>query len=117
MVDGTPFDATAGYKLRFAASELPPARAFWSLTMYNDAQRFAANSIGRYAIGDRDPLQFGPDGSLTLYIQRESPGTERETNWLPTPESGGFTMNLRMYWPEARALDGRWAPPPVKRIG
>jgi hypothetical protein len=84
--------------------------------MYNDRQLFAANPIGRYAIGDRDPLQFGPDGTLTLYIQRVSPGTERETNWLPTPQTGGFSMNLRIYWPEARALDGRWAPPPVKRI-
>ena len=117
MVDGTPFDSAARYELRFAASELPPARAFWSLTMYNDRQLFAANRIGRHAIGDRDPVQFGPDGSLTLYIQRESPGTERESNWLPTPQSGGFSMTLRIYWPEGRALDGRWAPPPVKRIG
>ena len=117
MADGTPFESAGRYELRFASSELPPAHAFWSLTMYNDRQLFAANPIGRYAIGDRDPLQFGPDGTLTLYIQRVSPGTERETNWLPTPQTGGFSMNLRIYWPEARALDGRWAPPPVKRIG
>jgi hypothetical protein len=117
LADGTPFDSGARYELRFASNELPPARAFWSLAMYNDRQFFAPNPIGRYAIGDRDPLQFGADGSLTLHIQRVSPGTERESNWLPAPPSGAFTMNLRIYWPEARALDGRWAPPPVKRIG
>ena len=117
MPDGTPFDSAGRYELRFAASEIPPARAFWSLTMYNDRQFFAANPLGRYAIGDRDPLHIDADGSLTICIQRTSPGAERESNWLPTPERGGFSMTLRIYWPEARALDGSWAPPPVTRVG
>jgi hypothetical protein len=85
--------------------------------MYNDRQLFADNPIGRYAIGDRDPLRFDSDGSLMLYIQRESPGRDKESNWLPTPKQGAFTMTLRLYWPEPAALDGTWAPPLVKRVG
>ena len=74
-------------------------------------QFFAANPIDRYAIGDRDKLAFNPDGSLDLYIQRESPGKDKESNWLPAPASGPFTMNLRLYWPKAQVLDGTWTPP------
>jgi hypothetical protein len=96
--------------------QIPPVRAFWSLTMYNDRQLFAENPINRYAIGDRDDLVFNPDGSLELYIQREYPGEDRESNWLPAPASGHFTMNLRLYWPKSEVLDGSWAPPAVKRV-
>jgi hypothetical protein len=116
MADGSPFDSDAKYELRFPHSALPPVRAFWSLTMYDDRQLFADNPIGRYAIGDRDPLHFDSDGSLMLYIQRESPGRDKESNWLPTPQRGAFTMNLRLYWPEPAALDGTWAPPLVRRV-
>lgn len=83
--------------------------------MYNDRQFFADNPINRYAIGDRDKLTFNDDGSLTLYIQRESPGQDKESNWLPAPKEGPFTMNLRLYWPKPAALDGTWAPPAVKQ--
>lgn len=104
------------YVLRFNKDQIPPVRAFWSLTMYDDRQLFTENPIGRYAIGDRDKLQFGPDGSLEIYIQRESPGKDKEANWLPTPAKGQFSMNLRLYWPEAKALNGSWVPQPVKRV-
>jgi hypothetical protein len=100
--------------LRFTKEQLPPVRAFWSLTMYDERQLFAANPINRYAIGDRDSLKFNADGSLDLYIQRESPGPGRESNWLPAPAKGAFTMNLRLYWPKPEVLDGTWSPPPVK---
>jgi hypothetical protein len=86
----------------------PPARAFWSLTMYDERQPFAANSINRYAIGDRDKLAFNADGSLDLYIQRASSGSDKESNWLPAPSKGMFTMNLRLYWPKPEALTGAW---------
>lgn len=114
--EGKPLRSDQRYTLRFSKDQLPPVRAFWSLTMYDERQLFTANPIGRYAIGDRDKLQFGSDGSLELYIQRESPGKDKEANWLPTPATGQFSMNLRLYWPEAEALDGRWTPQPVKRL-
>ena len=116
MADGSPFDAEAKYEVRFPHNGLPPARAFWSLTLYDGRQLFADHPTGRYAIGNRDPLRFDSDGSLMLYIQRESPGRGMESNWLPTPNQGAFSLTLRVYWPEPAALDGKWAPPLVKRV-
>jgi hypothetical protein len=115
--DGAPFSSDKRYVIHFDKSQIPPVRAFWSLTMYNDRQLFAGNPIDRYAIGDRDNLAFNPDGSLTLYIQRDSPGPDRESNWLPAPASGTFTMNLRLYWPKSEVLEGSWSPPPVRAVG
>jgi hypothetical protein len=114
--DGKPFSSDQRYAIHFEKNQLPPVRAFWSLTMYDDRQLFAENPLGRYAIGDRDKLAFNPDGSLDLYIQRQSPGKDKESNWLPAPKSGGFTMNLRLYWPKDNVLDGSWSPPSVKRL-
>jgi hypothetical protein len=114
--EGKPFDSAKKYVLHFTKKQVPPVRAFWSLSMYNDNQAFADNPIDRYAIGDRDPLKFNKDGSLTIYIQRESPGKDKERNWLPAPKSGGFSMNLRLYWPKPAALDGTWQPPPVTPV-
>lgn len=114
--DGEPFDSGVNYVLHFAKGQMPPVNAFWSLTMYDDRQFFIDNPINRYAIGDRDALKFDPDGSLDLYLQRESPGPDMESNWLPTPKSGGFSMNLRLYWPKPAALEGTLTPPPVKRV-
>ena len=91
-------------------------RAFWSLTMYNDQQFFAANPINRFAIGDRDALVYNADGSLDLLIQRDTPPADQQANWLPAPAAGKFTMNLRLYWPKQTALDGSWTPPAVKRV-
>ncbi|CAH1692725.1 conserved exported hypothetical protein [Hyphomicrobiales bacterium] len=114
--DGQPFSSDRRYVLHFAKGQIPPVRAFWSLTMYDERQLFTENPINRYAIGDRDKLTFNTDGSLDLYIQSESPGKDKEANWLPAPKSGSFTMNLRLYWPKAEATNGAWAPPPVKRL-
>ncbi|MFG1466619.1 DUF1254 domain-containing protein [Xanthobacter sp. DSM 24535] len=113
--EGRPFDSAKRYVMHFAKEQLPPVRAFWSLTMYDERQLFTENPLDRYAIGDRDKLVFSPDGSLDLYIQRESPGKDKEANWLPTPKSGTFTMNMRLYWPKAEVIEGSWSPPPVKR--
>lgn len=114
--DGKPFDSGNEYEIQLSKERIPPVRAFWSLTMYNDNQAFADNPLDRYAIGDRDDLKFDPDGSLTLYIQRNSPGKEKESNWLPAPRSGGFSLNFRLYWPKGEARDGSWKPPVVKRV-
>ena len=115
--DGKPFDSDAKYVLHFPKDKIPPVRAFWSLTMYNDKQLFTDNPLNRYAIGDRDKLKFDNEGSVTLYVQRDSPGKDKESNWLPAPKNGNFTMNLRLYWPKPAALDGTWKPPAVKRGG
>jgi hypothetical protein len=111
--DGRPYDSGKKYVVHFAKGQFPPVRAFWSLTMYDERQFFTANPIDRFAIGDRDKLKLNADGSLTLYVQRESPGADKESNWLPAPKQGGFSMNLRLYWPKPAALDGTWAPPAV----
>jgi hypothetical protein len=113
--DGKPFSSDNRYVLHFTKEQIPPVRAFWSLTMYDERQLFTANLINRYAIGDRDKLRFNADGSLDLYIQRVSPGSANESNWLPAPAQGEFTMTLRLYWPKAEALDGTWAPPVVQQ--
>jgi hypothetical protein len=91
------------YVLRFEAGELPPANAFWSLTMYDEQGFQVPNPIDRFAIGDRDALQFGEDGSLELYVQHQTPGPDREANWLPAP-AGAFQPMLRVYSPKPEAL-------------
>jgi hypothetical protein len=113
---GMPLDSAGRYTIRFDKGKAPPVRGFWSLTMYDKRQLFAANPINRYAIGDRSDLQYNADGSLDLYLQRESPGKDKERNWLPTPADGPFSLNLRLYWPQPEVAAGRWAPPPVRRV-
>jgi len=112
--DGAPVSGDHDYLCHFPAAELPPADAFWSITMY-DAHGFqAANPINRFALGDRDELAYNRDGSLDIYIQHASPGPDRESNWLPAPP-GLLGITMRVYAPRAEALDGRWNPPPVRR--
>jgi hypothetical protein len=89
--------------------------AFWSVTAYDKDGYFISNSINRYAIGDRDPLKFNPDGSLDLYIQSENPGLDRQSNWLPAG-NGPFNLTLRLYWPKPPILDGSWHAPPVEEV-
>ncbi len=114
--DGRPVVAENLYVLHFNKSEIPPAGAFWSLTMY-DAEGFqVANPLNRFAIGDRDALKYNDDGSLDLYVQHESPGADRESNWLPGPKSGPLGLTLRLYAPKAEALNGAWNPPAIRQV-
>lgn len=114
--DGKPLDSADRFVLHFDKGTLPPVRAFWSLSLYNEQQFFADNPINRYAIGDRDKLDFNADDSLDIRVQRERPHGEGEANWLPSPASGTFSLTLRLYWPGADAVDGTWVPPPLKRL-
>lgn len=114
--DGKPLDGANRYVLHFDKGKTPPADAFWSLTMYDDKGFQVPNTINRFAIGDRDKLKFNEDGSLDIYIQPESPGADKESNWLPAPKSGAIGPTLRIYSPRTEALNGTWTPPPLMRI-
>jgi hypothetical protein len=111
------YEGEHNYTLRFAKGELPPVKGFWSLTMYDEAMFFVANPINRYSMSLRTNPKFEADGSLVIYIQNESPGADKEANWLPSPK-GKFHLMLRLYWPDEdnpSILDGSWVIPPVKR--
>lgn len=103
------------YKLHFAKGEVPPADAFWSLTMYDSEGFLIESAINRYSIGDRNKLTFNQDGSLDIIIQKEEPSDNVE-NWLPAPE-GDFALTLRVYLPEERLLNGQWVLPAVEKSG
>jgi hypothetical protein len=111
-------DGSHKYALRFAPGQLPPVNAFWSLTMYSSpASLLVANPINRYLVNSPMLPQFtrDADGGLTLIVQNESPGTNKEANWLPAPK-GPFVMYMRLYWPKDEALTGKWIAPPLKRV-
>ncbi|WP_259460877.1 DUF1254 domain-containing protein [Paraburkholderia sp. BL23I1N1] len=112
---GHPLDGINRYQLHFERNALPPARTFWSLTMYDSKGFFVENPIRRYAIGDRNGLHFNQDGSLDLWIQRQQPETERSSNWLPAP-AGPFKLYMRIYDPKPEVLENRWVPPVIQRI-
>jgi len=110
-----PLSGTHKYVLHFTKQQLPAVNGFWSMTMYNSQQFFVENPIQRYAIGDRNDLQYNEDGSLDIYVQHESPGAALESNWLPAPE-GEFNLIMRLYWPKESVLDGSWVPPAMERV-
>ena len=110
---GKPYDGRNRYTIHFDSDELPPVNGFWSITMYDSEGYMVENPIKRYAIGDRDELKLNEDGSLDIFIQHESPGKDREANWLPAP-ADDFNLVLRLYWPKMEILTGEWNPPPVQ---
>ncbi|MDH4045764.1 MAG: DUF1254 domain-containing protein [Gemmatimonadota bacterium] len=112
--DGEPYDGSHDYVLHFDADALPPANAFWSLTLYDGEGFQVPNAINRFALGNRDPLPYNPDGSLDLLIQHAAPGADSEGRWLPAPK-GAFNLCLRLYDPRPSALDGSWVPPAVRK--
>jgi hypothetical protein len=115
--NGQKLNGANAYTLRFAAGDLPPVNAFWSLTMYEmPASLLVANPINRYLINSPmlPQLKRDADGGLTLYVQHDSPGKDKESNWLPA-SSGPFTMFMRLYWPKTEALNGNWKAPLLQR--
>lgn len=105
------------YRLRFTTEQLPPARAFWSLTAYTEQGYLVNNPARIYSVGHQVPVVPGPDGVLELAIQTDNPGPSvPQGNWLPIPESGKFRLSLRLYVPDSRTFDGRWQPPALTQV-
>jgi hypothetical protein len=116
---GETYDGTKHrYVMHFAKGQLPPANAFWSLTLYDPDFFFVPNALDRYELSPRNQLVTNADGSIDLYFQADSPGKGKESNWLPAPK-GKFSLVLRIYAPRTAPpsiLDGTWKPPPVERV-
>ena len=112
---GKPLDGANKYTLHFDKGAWPPVNAFWSITLYDSDGFQVANALNRFAVSSYMPFKVNADGSLDLYFQNESPGEEKEVNWLPAPR-GPFNVCMRLYGPKAEALTGRWNPPPVVKV-
>jgi hypothetical protein len=112
--EGNPLSGGNSYILHFEKNEIPPADAFWSMTMYDVDGYAVPNELNRYTISSWMPLKYNADGSLDVYVQRNNPGADKQSNWLPGP-TGSFGITMRLYAPRPEALDGTWSPPAVKR--
>ena len=112
---GKPLDGGGAYVLHFDKDTMPPADAFWSVTLYDDAGFQVANSLNRFAVSSWMPFKYGSDDSLDLYIQNATPSTDNEANWLPAPAKGPFNLTMRLYAPKSDALTGKWNPPLVTK--
>ncbi len=116
--EGHGYDGANKYVVHFPPGQLPPCEGFWSITMYNAKLFFVANPINRYSISARQDLKRNADGSVDLYVQHESPGGDKEANWLPAP-AGKFVLMMRLYWPDESdpsILDGTWTIPAVTKV-
>jgi hypothetical protein len=111
--NGDRLDGSKAYRLIFAPGDTPPAKAFWSITLYDDQGYLVANPRDRYAVRPGEGLVYELDGSLIIYLQSEDPGPEHRPNWLPTPAGQTYELSLRAYWPNEALLNGQWTPPPV----
>jgi hypothetical protein len=117
ILSARPDAGRSNYTLTFPPGQLPPVNAFWSVTMYDGkTQLLVANPLNRYLINSPmlPDLKKGPDGSLTLYLQKDSPGADKESNWLPAPD-GPMYVVMRLYWPKESALKGLWKPPAMQQ--
>jgi len=113
--NGKPLDGANKYTLHFDKGAAPPANAFWSVTLYDSEGFQVANSLNRFNLASWMPLKYNADGSIDLYFQNESPGADKEANWLPAPK-GAFNLLMRLYAPRSEALTGKWNPPAVTRL-
>lgn len=115
--NGVRLNGANKYTVTFAKGQTPPVEGFWSLTLYNEHHLFSANPLNRYSLGTKNKdLKFNADGSLTLYVQSESPGVDTESNWLPAPKEKVFSLYIRTYWPKREVLDGSWQPPKIQKM-
>jgi hypothetical protein len=113
---GQPLKGGQTYAVTFAAGQEPPVEGFWSMTLYNDKHLFHPNAMKRYSLGTKNKtLKRNPDGSLTLYAGSKSPGKDKESNWLPAPNSA-FSLYIRAYWGKQAILDGTWQPPKIELV-
>lgn len=115
---GQPYDGANKYVLHFDKGQMPPAKGFWSLTMYNAEYFFVANPLNRYTLSARNTFKLNADGSVDLYLQNQNPGPDKEANWLPAP-TGRFILMLRLYWPTESPpsiIDGTWKLPAVTKV-
>ena len=116
--EGHKYNGANKYVMRFPKGQLPPVEGFWSVTMYDSAYFFVSNPLNRYSISPRQNLKTNPDGSTDLYIQKDSPGKDKESNLLPAPP-GDFILMLRMYWPNEKKpsiINGTWTIPAAKKV-
>ena len=111
---GNPMQGGSAYILHFDKGAMPPVNAFWSVTLYDCDGFQVANRLNRFAVSSWMPFKYNPDGSLDIYVQSASPGSEKEANWLPAP-AGAFNLTMRLYAPKSDALTGKWNPPPVMK--
>jgi hypothetical protein len=113
---GQPLNGDHRYRIHFAANALPPVNAFWSVTAYDSEDFLIDNPARRYALSNREPLAYNPDGSLDLWIQTKSPQGKQASNWLPVNEGAPFLLNARLYGPKTTALSGEWGMPAIERL-
>jgi DNA sulfur modification protein DndE len=115
--DGKLLNSANRYVMHFTKADAPPInpRGFWSITIYDKEYFLAPNAINRFSLSSRDTFQQNPDGSMDLYVQKGSPGAEKQANWLPAPD-GQFILMMRVYWPKDEVLNGAWVPPPARRM-
>jgi hypothetical protein len=112
---GKPLDGANRYTLHFDKGATPPVNAFWSITLYDREGFQVANPLSRFAISSYMPFKSNPDGSLDLFFQNESPGKDKEANWLPAPKEA-FNLTMRLYGPKSEALTGKWNLPSVTKV-
>ncbi|MCA1396036.1 DUF1254 domain-containing protein [Bradyrhizobium sp. BRP56] len=112
---GKPLDGANKYTITFDKGAAPPVNAFWSITLYDQEGFQVGNALNRFAVSSWMPFKYNPDGSLDLYFQNESPGADKQANWLPAPK-GAFNLTMRLYGPKSEALTGKWNPPPIVRL-
>jgi hypothetical protein len=98
-------------------ADIPPIdpKGFWSLTMYDSEYFLVANPINRYSLSSRDNFKHNQDSSMDLYMPKDPPGGDQQSNWLPAPD-GDFILMLRLYWPKDEAVNGAWVPLPARRL-